>query len=201
MRVEKKRRSIVKATTWRVLATVDTVILSLIFTGSLKAALSIGGLEILTKIIWYYVHERLWNRIPSEYRSYPRLQRMFEHSAHTRSFIKAVSWRFFGALDTVFISLIITGKLAVSASIGGTELVTKVALYYLHERLWMHVWWGIPETQSDLSRPRSRLADVMRVLSRYYHIIAAVFYAMWCIVFILVSAYIIYGIHSLLNNG
>lgn len=197
--MEKKRRSIAKATTWRVLATTDTVILSLIFTGNVKAALSIGGLELITKIVWYYAHERLWNRVPSQHQKFPRLERMLGHSARMRSFSKAVSWRLFGALDTFVISLIITGKLMVSASIGGAELVTKVALYYLHERLWTHIEWGVPEVRAN--RGESRLADLMRVLSHYYHIIVAVFYALWCILFILISAYLIYGFRSLLGGG
>lgn len=197
--MEKKRRSMAKAAMWRVLATADTVILSLIFTGSVKAALSIGGLEFITKIVWYYAHERLWNYFPLPYQKYPRLERMLGRGAHMRSFSKAVSWRLFGALDTFVISLIITGKLVVSASIGGAELVTKVALYYLHERLWAHIEWGVPEARAN--RAESRLADLMHVLSHYYHIIAAVFYALWCILFILISAYLIYGFRLLLGGG
>ena len=52
-----------KAVTWRIIGFVDTVILSLIFTGSATLAVSIGGLEVLTKITLYVFHERLWQRL------------------------------------------------------------------------------------------------------------------------------------------
>ena len=52
-----------KAVTWRMIGFVDTVVLSLFFTGSATLAVSIGGLEVLTKISLYVFHERLWQRL------------------------------------------------------------------------------------------------------------------------------------------
>ena len=60
---DKPYRSIVKAISWRVTGTLDTIVISLIVTGKLKLALSIGLVECFTKIAWYYLHERVWNRI------------------------------------------------------------------------------------------------------------------------------------------
>jgi uncharacterized membrane protein len=62
--------------------------------------------------------------------------------AHHRSLAKAVTWRMTGSLDTFVISFILTGKLALAGSIAGTELVTKIVLYYLHERVWAVIPWG-----------------------------------------------------------
>jgi uncharacterized membrane protein len=62
--------------------------------------------------------------------------------AHSRSLAKAVSWRLTGTIDTFVISFIITGRATLAGSIAGTELVTKILLYYLHERVWSHVSWG-----------------------------------------------------------
>lgn len=62
-RGETKRRSIVKAITWRTLGTIDTVIISYVLTGEIGTALSIGGIEIFTKMILYFFHERIWNMI------------------------------------------------------------------------------------------------------------------------------------------
>jgi uncharacterized membrane protein len=56
-------RSIVKAISWRMTGTIDTIVISFLITGHLKWALSIGGIEVMTKILWYYLHERVWNRI------------------------------------------------------------------------------------------------------------------------------------------
>jgi len=60
---ETKRRSVVKAITWRTLGTLDTIVISYILTGHIKIAMSIGGIEIFTKMILYFFHERIWNMI------------------------------------------------------------------------------------------------------------------------------------------
>lgn len=63
MATEKPYRSLVKAISWRVTGTVDTMILSFIVTGQFTMALKIGFAELFTKIVLYYVHERIWNKI------------------------------------------------------------------------------------------------------------------------------------------
>ncbi len=57
---ECKTRSLVKAVSWRIIATTDTTIIALIVTGHLPSALAIGSIEILTKTVFYYYHERAW---------------------------------------------------------------------------------------------------------------------------------------------
>lgn len=61
---------------------------------------------------------------------------------HARSLAKAISWRITGTLDTLLISLLITGSLTVAAAISFTEVVTKSVLYYLHERAWLRIPYG-----------------------------------------------------------
>ncbi len=60
--VEKRYRSILKAISWRITGTVDTMIISFIITGKAKWAISIGLVEVVTKMILYYFHERLWDK-------------------------------------------------------------------------------------------------------------------------------------------
>lgn len=55
---------------------------------------------------------------------------------HYRSVIKAVSWRTVGTIDTMIVSFFITGNLIMAVSIGSVEVLTKMVLYYLHERAW-----------------------------------------------------------------
>ncbi len=62
--------------------------------------------------------------------------------AHRRSFSKAVSWRSMASLDTFVVSFVVTGRVGLAGSIAGAELVTKIALYYLHERIWAAIPWG-----------------------------------------------------------
>ncbi len=61
---DNRLRSLAKAVSWRVTGSIDTFILSFLFTGSVKAAGSIASTELVTKILLYYLHERAWNRLP-----------------------------------------------------------------------------------------------------------------------------------------
>jgi len=61
---------------------------------------------------------------------------------HGRSLAKAVSWRITGTVDTFIISFIVTGKATIAGSIAAVELMTKIGLYYLHERIWAFIPWG-----------------------------------------------------------
>lgn len=54
------KRHIAKTISWRVIGTLDTIILSGIITGSFKTGLAIGGIEVITKMTLYFFHERLW---------------------------------------------------------------------------------------------------------------------------------------------
>ncbi len=56
-------KSIVKAISWRIVGTIDTIMISWLITGHFKMALSIGGIEVFTKIVLYYLHERIWLKI------------------------------------------------------------------------------------------------------------------------------------------
>jgi uncharacterized membrane protein len=62
--------------------------------------------------------------------------------AHSRSFAKAVSWRITGSIDTFVLSLVITRSFTLAGSIASVEVVTKILLYYFHERAWALVSWG-----------------------------------------------------------
>ena len=61
---------------------------------------------------------------------------------HTRSIVKAISWRTIGTIDTFILSWFITGEIKLAAAIGGSEVITKMVLYWLHERGWNKIKWG-----------------------------------------------------------
>jgi len=61
---------------------------------------------------------------------------------HSRSFAKALSWRVTGTIDTLIISLVVTGSVKLAAAIGVTEVFTKSLLYYCHERAWLRIPYG-----------------------------------------------------------
>lgn len=56
-------RSILKAISWRITGTLDTILISFLITRRLTFAFSIGFVELFTKIALYYFHERLWNKL------------------------------------------------------------------------------------------------------------------------------------------
>lgn len=135
-------RHLSKALTWRVVATTDTVLLSWFFTGNPLTGLHIGVTEIITKTGLYYLHERLW------FRANRKRIKWLMHS-HLRHLVKTFTWRFFGTVDTVIIATIITGDPMTGLKIGTAELVTKMVLYYLHERAWHHSRFGLTSKEQD----------------------------------------------------
>ena len=54
------KRHIAKTITWRIVGTIDTILLSWLITGNLAVGLTIGGVEVMTKMILYFAHERIW---------------------------------------------------------------------------------------------------------------------------------------------
>ncbi len=60
---QERLKSLVKGISWRVVGTLDTFLIAYIITGNASVSLSIGGVEIFTKIILYYFHERAWNKV------------------------------------------------------------------------------------------------------------------------------------------
>ena len=60
---DKPIKSVMKSFSWRIVGTLDTMIISYFITGKITFALSIGSVEVITKTILYYFHERLWAHI------------------------------------------------------------------------------------------------------------------------------------------
>jgi uncharacterized membrane protein len=56
--------------------------------------------------------------------------------SYKRHIAKTISWRIIGTLDTIILSGIITGSWTTGLTIGGVEVITKMVLYFLHERVW-----------------------------------------------------------------
>ena len=63
-----------------------------------------------------------------------------------RSLAKAVSWRVTGTIDTFLISWVITGQALLASGIALTEIMTKIGLYWIHERVWSRIKWGCNDT-------------------------------------------------------
>ena len=78
--------------------------------------------------------------------------------AHSRSLVKAITWRVVGSLDTFLISWVVTGKLKYAGIILGVETFTKIAIYYGHEQFWAWLPWWRPVTSevAAVAAPQSQ---------------------------------------------
>ena len=65
--------------------------------------------------------------------------------AHTRSLIKAISWRIIATVATILIVFALTRRLMLSLEVGVVEVIIKLILYYLHERVWGSITYGKKE--------------------------------------------------------
>ena len=59
-----------------------------------------------------------------------------------RSIVKAISWRVIGTLDTLVVSYFLTREIIVATSIASVDFITKLILYFFHERVWNRIKWG-----------------------------------------------------------
>lgn len=69
--------------------------------------------------------------------------------AHSRSLSKAISWRILGSIDTFILSWIFTSSVKAAGAIASTEVLTKMLLYYLHERAWARIGWGMEKSEKS----------------------------------------------------
>ena len=124
------KRHLAKSISWRVIGTIDTFIFTLIITGDMIEGLNLSGITTITKLIWYYIHERYW------YNS-------FITNSNRRHVIKTFTWRGIGTIDTISFAWLLTGNPFIGLKIGGIETVSKMILYYAHEKLWYKINFGL----------------------------------------------------------
>ena len=124
------KRHIVKSLSWRFIGTADTLTFSWLITSDLSAGLNISGITIFTKLLWYYLHERLWFKSSIT-------------NSNKRHMAKTISWRGIGTLDTILFGWLITGNSLTGLKIGGIETLSKMVLYYGHVKLWYRINFGL----------------------------------------------------------
>lgn len=130
-------RSILKGISWRIVATIDTILVVLLITCllgncSLEDAIKIGASEFLIKLAIFYFHERIWLNYLGK-----------QATTNKEILYKSISWRVVATTTTFIISGIVLNSFdEVALYIALTELFTKFALYYTHEKLWLKLPLG-----------------------------------------------------------
>jgi uncharacterized membrane protein len=136
MKDRSHKRHIAKTFTWRIVGTLDTFVLSWIISGNPFTGLKIGVAEVITKMLLYYLHERVWFKI-----NLSKDGQILE--SRKRHIAKTFTWRLVGTMDTMVLAWLISGDAIIGLKIGFAEVVTKMLLYYLHERMWYKVDFGV----------------------------------------------------------
>ena len=130
------KRHFAKTISWRIVGTIDTLIFTFILSEDLNKSLEISIYTIFTKTVWYYIHERIWYRVNLR-------------KANYRHFLKTLTWRSVGSLDTIIISFLLLGNTDLLYQIAGAETVSKTVLYYLHEKLWYNSNFGLDKRNNN----------------------------------------------------
>jgi uncharacterized membrane protein len=72
-----------------------------------------------------------------------------------RHLAKTITWRIVGTFDTIILGWLVSGNPWVGVKIGGLEVTTKMILYYLHERVWFRINFGLPHREkSEPNKPQ-----------------------------------------------
>lgn len=147
---ERPIRSLLKAISWRVIGSIDTFVIVTFITGDPGKGGIVAIIEIATKPVLYFLHERAWAltkfgqqlRVSVRYRKHHPFGRKASENAK-RSIAKAVTWRFLASLDTTILTWIVHGHFVDALGAGLVEVGTKFVLYYIHERIWARLRIGL----------------------------------------------------------
>ena len=129
------KRHIAKSLSWRIIGTLDTFLLSYLLTGNLSFGIGVSGADFFSKLFLYFFHERFWF-----------LSKAI--NPNRRHLYKTFSWRAVGSLSTFMISWIVSGNLLTGFKIGLVETLTKMILYYFHEKMWYRINFGLNNRNS-----------------------------------------------------
>lgn len=151
------KRHIAKTFSWRAIGTLDTLLFAWLLSGDAEKGVSISAYTIITKMIWYYLHERAW------YKS--KIQ-----NPNKRHIYKTFTWRFIGTLDTIIISWIILGDITVGLQIGGAETITKMILYFFHEKLWYRINFGLDQRNKRKAKKEMDIKTATNIVAHDFEV-------------------------------
>ena len=127
-------RSAMKAILWRIIAGCVTFATSLKFSGEITTALKIVGSDFFSKVFTMFIGERLMNKSQAGRKS--------GSDSASRSMVKALVWRAFAVINTLFACLFFSKDFKMASKIAGSDAIFKTGLMFLYERLWSNIEWG-----------------------------------------------------------
>jgi len=131
------KRHVVKSLSWRFIGSLDTLLFAWLVTGNFSDGLNVSLVTTITKLVWYYIHEQLWFKSSMA-------------DSNKRHIIKTFSWRFVGTIDTVVLGWILTGNPLIGLKIELSETVSKMLLYFGHEKLWYKINYGLDKRNRSI---------------------------------------------------
>lgn len=137
--MDSRVRHITKSVTWRIIASATTFSLTLAFFGKAELALAswLTAIETSVKILFYYLHERIWFKLSTKMNS------------RMRHVAKAITWRLIASGTTFILAIILfeghEGALEKATWIAIIESALKMLFYYAHEEIWYKVNLGLDE--------------------------------------------------------
>ena len=126
------KRHLAKSFSWRFIGSLDTLLFTWLVTGDFKQGVDLSIVTTVTKLIWYYFHEKFWAKSSVK-------------ESSKRHVIKTFSWRLVGGIDTVVFGWLLTGNPFFGLKIGLTETISKMLLYFGHEKLWYKINYGLDQ--------------------------------------------------------
>mmetsp|Transcript_10589 Transcript_10589/g.19541 ORF Transcript_10589/g.19541 Transcript_10589/m.19541 type:complete len:361 (+) Transcript_10589:1411-2493(+) len=128
--IQTSPRSLVKGISWRVVATLTTIWISWMLTGTLELAFKIGPVDFVVKLVVFYLHERFW-------------QLAATRTLSNKRFWKMCLWKVLALSMTTGTAVVMTGSLDVALKLGPADFFVKLFLYYAHEVLWDLIPFGL----------------------------------------------------------
>jgi uncharacterized membrane protein len=127
------KRHVAKSLSWRFIGSLDTLLFAWLVTGSFSDGLNVSIITTFTKLLWYYLHEQVWFKSSMA-------------DSNKRHILKTFSWRLVGSVDTIFFAWLLTENPITSLKIGLFATISKMLLYFGHEKLWYKINFGLDQS-------------------------------------------------------
>jgi adenylylsulfate kinase len=91
-------------------------------------------------------------------------------NSKARHLAKTITWRIVGTIDTMLLAWLISGDPMMGFKIGSAEVITKMVLYYLHERTWYRINFGLDRRKEKVERVKRADKVAENIISQEFKI-------------------------------